>query len=69
MPVSHSFLIRRCVTVSPHHPISYLMVSNAIVRLTVERNTILKQHVPSVTGPKVVKSAMVRTRTVDFISF
>ena len=68
MSVSHPFLIRRCVTVSPHHPISYLMVSNAIVRLTVERKTILKQHVPSVTGPGVVKTAMVRTRTVDFIS-
>ena len=68
MSASYSFLIRRCITVSPHHPISYLMVSNAIVRLTVERKTILKQHVPSVTGPGVVKTAMVRTRTVHFIS-
>ena len=69
MSASYSFLIRRCITVSPHHPISYLMVSHAIVRLTVERRTIPRQHVPIVTGPGAVKSAMVRTRTVDFISF
>ena len=43
---------------APHHPIMYLAVQNALLRL-MEVQSVRKQYVPFVTGPGAIKSAVV----------
>ena len=43
---------------SPHHPVMYLAVQNALLRV-MEAQSIKRQYVPFVTGPGAIKSAVV----------
>ena len=43
---------------SPRHPVMYLAVQNALLRV-MEVQSIMKQYVPFVTGPGAIKSAVV----------
>jgi mannosyltransferase OCH1-like enzyme len=43
---------------SPHHPVMYLAVQNALLRV-MEVKSIMKQYVPFVTGPGAIKAAVV----------
>lgn len=43
---------------SPHHPIMYLAVQNALLRV-MEVKSMMRQYVPFVTGPGAIKSAVV----------
>ena len=51
--------------VSPHHPIMYLAVQNALLRL-METQSVRKQYVPFVTGPGAIKSAVVSSHVLLF---
>jgi len=53
---------------SPHHPVMYLAVQNALLRV-MEVKSIMKQYVPFVTGPGAIKSAVVSASFSIFIFF
>ena len=53
---------------SSHHPVMYLAVQNALLRV-MEVQSIMKQYVPFVTGPGAIKSAVVSTTSLKHGSF